>query len=291
MISCRISTTAIVAAAFVAATVPAHADFVVSGYSHFVDKVNDLPPDIDLNTPPTQANAVINFAVYENTSGNWATALGLTPTKLGTPAVDTSAAYVYFYQVSNVGTSGISQVQIGADVSTVTSIGYISSTIFNDTAANGGAVGSSSNLFLGPHTTTGASADPSLNGLPTYASAGYLGHPTTPFTSGSQNPSAGSFTGPYIFSNPTGTLSIRFFFLDGGDPTLDVGESSSILFITSNSPNWAYMTSHVLDGGDTYNELPAPAAVPVPATAVLLISGAPGLLACGWCLRRRQPPA
>lgn len=261
----------------------ARADFVVSGYSSFVDGSNTTA-GVQLTLPPGSANAVVNFAVYENngTTGNWVVDLGLTGlaneggTLLGTgPAgVDTGADYVYFYQIVNLGTSSVDQLQVGMAPIDASSVGYVAFTSLSDGAAITGA-----NPYLG--------ADPGslpleagANGVPT-STGGLVGLASSSGTNnayGSASPGPGGTIAP----NPSTTGNVAFNFVPF---PIASGGYSTLLFITSYKP-YGYRTSTVNDGATTYNELPAP--VPVPATLALLASGVPGLMGVGFMLRRRQ---
>ncbi len=276
-----------VAALLAATSSNAQAGFVLSGYSKMTDGSN-LFAGIQSTMPSGAANAIVNFAVYENT-GDWTTDLdlGTALSLLPATAVDTAAKFVYFYQIINNGVSNISQLQIGAVRGEVTSVGYVVGKVFNDTAPNGGKVGPASNLFLGSATTVGAAADPVADGVPTFAAAGYLGDGATPFAAspaGTDDPTGASKNGPNLFPNGSGSESVRFFWTVLGEAMLHVTDTSPLLFITSDAP-YAFFTSAVHDGATTYNELPAP--VPLPGTFALLLCGVPGLFGFRTYMRRK----
>lgn len=196
------------------------------------------------------ATEVVNFAVYNNTSGDWATTLGVTPTA----GADTSATYVYMYEVVNVGgaTSKIGYFNINSGDLPYTSAGWLSGKVFTD----GSPVGPSGNQYLG--TDPGSTPpDDKVDGSPSFSGLTLTG---SPFVS---NVSA---VDP--FAADAGGISnsdvASFGFLSGLTQTLISGKFSSVLFLTSNTnPN--YSAGSVLNtqtfatsNGDVPTQAPEP---------------------------------
>jgi len=258
----------------------AKADLVVSGYSSFVDK--------DATTPGVQGtsgtgNGVVDFVVYFNPAGHdWVADLGLAAVGLGSgnPPVDSSASYVYFYEVVNTGTSSLEQIQIGAVPGLVSSEGYITGTVFADAggAINGGNPYLGPNPGLMPQEAGGNGSPTSIGGFAGFASAVGVS------PSGVQMDTGPSGT---IDPNPLTTGFVQFDYAKGTNPIL-VGGNSTVLFLTSNSLG-GWLTTALHDTVTTYNELPAPggAPLPVPATIVLLLSGVPTLLGARFIRKGR----
>lgn len=273
------------AALLIASPRGAEAAFVVSGYSSFVDHISTNGGTID-SVPTGVAYGVVNFAVYENTTGDWVTALGLTglANEGGTVAgsgpagVDTSAEYVYFYQIVNVGTTPIDQLQVGMNPIDASSVGYVTGTSLSD-----GAAITSANPYLGANPGT-QPLEAGGNGVPT-SLGGLTGLAAS---SGVNNAFGSAISGPggTIPPNSPATGNVAFNFVAfAGNVTIAPGAYSTLLFITSHK-SYGYLTGTLNDGGLTYNELPAP--VPLPATLALLASGVPGLMGIGFFLRRKQ---
>src|SRR5207248_406366 len=134
------------------------------------------------------SDGIVNFAVYQNngTTQNWATDLSgggnptiVTPLLPGGGIPDTTAAYVYFYQVVNNNPvppdSNLSAFYVSLGVSTpYTSAGYLSATVFSDAS---GAVGPAGNQFLGPE-PTGTVPDDVVNGVPSQSGVTGVGFTT-----------------------------------------------------------------------------------------------------------------
>lgn len=180
------------------------------------------------------AGGVVDFAVYQNPTGhNWAADLGVTSALSGSGA-DTTASYVYFYEVvntaPNAGNGMIAHFNVGNSGTPFTSGGWLNGYVFND--ANNNAVGPPSNPFLGP----AASGDDPFTNQPSHSGV-TLGTP--PFTNDGVSP-----------TNPTGVASLGG---DGGGATatflwtilfgnslLNQNSYSPVLFFTSGaSPAYA----------------------------------------------------
>jgi hypothetical protein len=216
------------------------------------------------------ATDVVNFAVYNNTSGDWATALGVTPTA----GADTSASYVYMYEVVNNGgaTSRIGSFNVNSYDQPYTSSGYLSGTVFSD----GAAVGPAGNQYLGANPGSMPADDPvndnpSVSGVaaPTFASSGGAINPLGSNTGGSINSDFASF----------GFFNLSF------NQTLTSGLFSSVLFLTSNvAPT--YSEGQVLNTStSSFSTGGIPTQAPEPAT--LAIWGL-GTLGVAFAVRRRK---
>ena len=206
-------------------------------------------------------DAHVSFAVYDNTSGgNWATALGITPSDASGATDD----YVYFYQVVN------SKLHSGVDgvVSALTinlgsggvanSVGFVSDTVFSD----GAAVGLGGNLGLG---IDGSLATPVQTGS------------TPSFLDANDDASIAAAVDP---SNsliiPGSSVNFSFGEVLTSSPLM----FSSIMYFTSTqSPGFGSGTLVVPPNAGS---IPVP--VPLPATIALTITGLPFLFA----LRRRR---
>lgn len=279
----KLSHVMLTAAGFLLCGLPASVDaaFVVSGYSIMSDANNDLPPDLDEPAPANVPLGVVNFAVFENTGtvadDAFLTSLGFVPA--------TTADYLYLYQIVNTGASTINTFNIGADVASVEQFGWIAGAVFTDAA---GAI-SVSNPYIG----TVSAEDPSLDGLPTSAGEpGAVTGTTTNLLASSPvlatlNPPP---SGGNIFDNPPGDGNVAYFFFPPSIPTAGVSSTSSLLFLTSDTP-YAYLVSAFgtyANSNHSYNELPAPSTLPLPTSIALLASGVPGLLGLRMFLRRKQ---
>ena len=277
--------TLIFATSVFTATTTVNADFVLSGYSSFVDK-DATVSGVQLTSPAGSANAVVNFAVYQNPSGhNWTTDLGLSPTSGGVflpdGPVDTTAPYVYLYQVVNTGTSPLELLQIGVNPNEVTSSGYIGGQVFTD--ANG--LITNLNPYLGTPNPSSQPLEAGGNGVPTS-----LGGLTGTGSAAGVAPVFESFS-----PGPGGTLSpnassagvITYTFSPVPNFSINIGGYSTLLFLTSSSP-YTYLTSAIHDGSATYNELPSAQAVPLPPALALFASGLPVMFGVGLFLRRKQ---
>jgi len=221
----------------------------------------------------SSATDVVNFAVYNNTSGNWATALGVTPTA----GADTAASYVYMYEVVNNGgaSSKIGDFNISSYDQPYTSSGFLSGTVFSD----GAAVGPAGNQFLGANPGSMPADDP-VNNSPSVSG---VAAPTFAASGGAVNP---------LGSNPGGPGNgdfASFIFLNfSAQQTLTSGLFSSVLFLTSNvAPT--YSEGQVLNiSNSSFSDGGIPTQAPEPTTLAIWGLGTLGL---ALVARRRMQQA
>lgn len=218
------------------------------------------------------ATEVVNFAVYNNTSGNWATALGITPSA----GADTGAAYVYLYEVVNNGgsSSTIGNFNVNSTATPYTSSGFLNHVVFSD----GSAVGPAGNQYLGPNPASMPPDDPSnsapsVSGVtpgPTFVSSASAVNPFGSNTGGSANGDAAQF----VFLSTTNFSQ-----------SLTSGLFSTVLFLTSNIGP-LYSTGRVLNtvtGNSSDGGIPTQA--PEPATLAIWGLGTLGL---AFAARKRR---
>lgn len=155
-----------------------------------------LATDVSSTTTPAGAAATVTSAVYDNTGGgNWVTALGLTYNQLGTPLtpVDTTAKFVYFYEISGVGASAL-----------ITSLA-----VFSPNINSIGFLSGSNNVFNSTTTPTGFATDGSAfapsDGSRTTFNAVY------------------NFTSPSPFGIKSGVDSDVFFLTSNQSPVKSIG--------------------------------------------------------------------
>ncbi len=236
---------------------PAKAGFLTSftGYTQMSDA-------------PT-ATEVVNFAVYQNLGGNWATQLGVT----ASPGADLTAQYVYMYEVVNNGgaTSRIGFFNVNSYDGAYTSSGFLSGTVFSD----GSAVGPAANRYLGPNPGSMPPDDP-VNNRPSVSG---VSAPTFVANGSAVNPSASNTGGASNSDFAT------FGFLSGVTQTLTSGLFSSVLFLTSDIPP-TYSEGQVLNFSNSQSsDGGIPTAAPEPAT---LAMWGLGTLGFAFVARRRK---
>ncbi len=144
-----------------------------------------------------------------------------------------NSAYFYFYQVENTTLSSISNFAINLEPDTILSAGWLTS----------------EDIDSSPFNHTVSLEDESA--------------------SGTFNPSLGTF------NNASTTPNMAWTFTVTGDPDsgLAPGDSSSILFFTSNEPP-VYSDAILLSGFPAYSStVPAPSSVPVPEPSAMIMVG------------------
>jgi hypothetical protein len=224
----------------------------------------------------TSASGVIDFAVYQNPSGhNWAADLGLSSAVTGQLSgggvVDTSANYVYFYEVVNTAPSGsgmISIFNIGNAGIPFTSGGWLRGYVFSDASNN--AVGPVGNAFLGP----AASGDDPFTGQPSNSGVS-LGNP--PFTNTDVSPTDPTGVASLGGASSMGTATFLWTILFG-NALLGQNAYSPVLFYTSNSAP-VYAGGSISDpSGLNPSDGGIPGQAPEPATLLIWSMGAIGCL-------------
>lgn len=238
----------------------------------------------------------VSFAVYENSGGDWISALGLSgegtvQQLISSYPVIGDAPYVYFYQIVNTDPlpagSGPDRPLSGMVVrgaGTATSVGYLKDMVFNDVGTSDanlhieqGPV-NGTNVSLGNPVSTPDTQD---DGAPSASGFQFAQNPFRPFVggTGAKRPDSGQFD----------CTDLRFWFRNLsahnlGDFSIAAGGHSSILFFTSNvAPT--YQFSILEDSADTQADLPSPAPEPVPL-AGLAVVGVPLLVR--WTRRMRR---
>ena len=218
---------------------------------------------------------VVDFAVYQNPAGhNWAADLGLTSALSGTGggSPDTSAGYVYFYEVvntaPNAGNGSIAHFNVGNTDAPFTSGGWLKGYVFND--ANNKAVGPPSNPFLGP----AASGDDPFNNQPSHSGVS-LGSP--PFTNSGVSPTDPTGVASLGGSGSANTATFLWTILFGNSLIGQNSYSPVLFFTSSNSPMYGIGSIsdpsglNPADGG-------IPSQAPEPATLLMWSIGALGCL-------------
>jgi len=142
---------AAVALAIIALPGAAHANWITAG-SAFIADIN--PANDGQSNPQSNADGVINFAVYQATSGGTINStLGISSAQslFGTTAVN-NGDYIYMYQVVNTVAPGVADydraldkilIEHIASTTTVSAAGYLDKTVFTDTSGNVGPNGTS----------------------------------------------------------------------------------------------------------------------------------------------------
>lgn len=226
--------------------------------------------------PSDPADGIVSFAVWETGANtDWVTELGLgsvVSPLMGT--VDTDAAFVYFYQVTNNNPSGelndhsLSLLMVPESAPGVyTSAGYLAGTVFDD----GSPVGPTTNIALGtdvsPADVTGDET-PSVYQVPVGFAAGTVG-------AGAKAP-----TGAQVVND---LLPPHDPYLQFTLNLLGPDQYTTVMFATSNNSP-VYKIGQLQDGLRAGGDVPAP--TPVPAGLALLFTGLPGVL--GLCFWRRK---
>lgn len=187
-------------------------------------------------------------------------------------AFDTTAKFLYAYQLVNDGSSAVVIRQLTVSLnnnpsSAATSWGFFGGLGFFDGAAVAASNPFGNNgPFVGPGT---APAD----------TIGALGGP---YVSAAAPDRVPNLIGQNGVLNSGGQISISFNPL-----TLNAGQRSPLIVFTSNlAPT--FITAPMQDGGALPASLTVPTLVPEPGSLLLLFAGAPGLAITTWRRRRTQ---
>lgn len=224
----------------------------------------------------TSASGVVDFAVYQNPTGHdWVADLGLSSAVTGQLSgggvVDTSANYVYFYEVVNTAPSGngmISIFNVGNAGVPFTSGGWLRGYVFAD--ANNNAVGPTGNPFLGP----AASGDDPFTDQPSNSGVN-LGNP--PFTNTGVSPTDPTGVASLGGASSMGTATFLWTILFG-NALLGQNAYSPVLFYTSNSAP-VFVSGSISDSsGLNPSDGGIPGQAPEPATLLMWSIGAIGCL-------------
>lgn len=283
---------ALLLAAWVGIALPGtvRGDFMVSHTGHTVFGSNGAG---GLGDPGGDGH--VSFAVYQNTSGDWTNALGLTGSAVslapGT-SLTSGARYVYFYQIVNTDPiqngldSALTSLTLRGAADLATSVGYLHGQVFNDIGIQGGSA-----VSQGP--VTGANVNLSINtsdpdtlddGIP---SASGFDFTDVAFTDG-----AGQRPDSYL--KESGDLRFNFQDLTDvmgmnlGDFRIAPGAFSTVMFFTSDAGP-GYRFSILENSADTQADLPVP--VPEPSSLwVMLITGLPlaAISAMSWFRRSKK---
>lgn len=261
-----------------------------TGYSEFG---LDAAGQTDLTCP--LCDSTVNFAVFQNESGNWVDDLA----QFGAGNIsyfidqdfDRSAEYVYLYQVANNNPLGgpnqpLEDFGITFHPASIMDAGYFSGIAFVD---DGGTIDGTNNVTLDdPDHVPGSKLDTPHDGVPSDLS------PAPTFDFENVVDPAG-FDDNALIANPgikPGNIITRegvFFQWALPDDLIEAGEASSVLFLTSNvAPDYTWAET-VSDGGfGAAGDVPAPA-VPFEAesSAGLALLG----LWAGYKWRKRRQQA
>jgi len=270
-----------VVAAVMVAPAAARADYL-TGFTGF-----SVVPNATSSTIP---DGVVNLAVYDNQSGvqgkNFLNDIGTSKTTVqgldgtGTSTIDTSARYVYLFEVVNTSNSSTNQpitgLNIQVDPNYVTGFGVLKNQVFAE-----------SGTLLGPGGTNtrldGATADVGTPANGTTTPLGGSGNVNLVSAAAAVNDLSNVQAGiisTSLFQQPTPPL--LGFKLNVGTPSatdLTTGYST-ILFFTSNvAPVFRLGATASTDstGGTVFaiGQVPSPNPTPEPGTMALLAFGLP----------------
>lgn len=241
----------------------------------------------------SSAGGVVDFAVYQNTGadgGNWESQLGLSSSiasngvldSNGGNTVDSTAQYVFFYEVVNTapaaGNGSIANFNVNSYTTPYTSGGWLNNYVFNDTAVTN----------THPYIGTQPTGTPPDNQQYYYPSVmGQSLDSATPFTNSGVTTTAPTGVASLGGAGGGGAATFQWttFF---GNHLLAASHYSPVLFLTSNTtPSYAPGS---LSGTSGMNPSDGniPTQAPEPATLLMWGAGAVGLAAM---IRRRRSPA
>jgi hypothetical protein len=211
------------------------------------------------------SDGIVNFTVYFNdTASDWRLVLGIGSVVEAPDGLDSTARYVFFYQVVNTNPITTEQPLVNFSVdsggSPYSSVGYLDATVLVD--FDGDDVGPSGNRYLG---TEGSPHKPDdiVNGIPTESGVPLY----SDFTS--DLPDAfianGNAVNPNSFQrDPNGDQFVADFTFS---PSLTADRFSSLLFLTSNqAPTYRQgniSSSNTNANGDVPAHVPEPASLAI----------------------------
>jgi hypothetical protein len=206
------------------------------------------------------ANGIVNYAVFQNTTNDWLTALGVNTTTaiaLAGTTINTTDQYVYMYEIVNTdAANNLAQLKVtflNPD-QTISSIGYFDHRVFLD----------------GTNSQVGPPGHPSIvNGL--------TGTGTT-----SSGPAGPASINPGGANKNSGNNQASFDWTNQIPPA----GFSSIVFVTTNvAPN--FVPTSIRDNAGNQSVGLAPGVVPEPASSVMLLTGGGALVILVLQARRR----
>lgn len=230
-------------------------------------------------------DAIVNFSVYESSDGNWTDdsffeVVGGIENQYGA-SLDTSAQYVYMYQVVNVNPSNaaeedIQKFAVRSYGENITSGGYFDGTVFYDGSSQiDGSNWSLSNPnpsfpgddYIDPVTGIGdGSPSMTVNTGNVSLAADTTGNIVNPFSLFSNHGGCPGPTAPcdaMIYNFPSNTYQLNH----------ETDEYSSVLFMTSNiAPTYGFSETEAAMGTGADGEVPI--VVPEPISSTLFIFGA-----------------
>lgn len=234
----------------------------------------------------SSAGGVVDFAVYANTGGgNWVSQLGLTSDLAGVAdasggsTVDSTASYVFFYEVVNTapaaGNGSIANFNINSYSNPYSSGGWLNNYVFNDAAVTN----------THPYIGTQPVGTPPDNQQYYYPSvSGQSLDSTTPFTNSGVSTTAPTGVASLGGAGNGGSATFQWttFF---GNHLLTASHYSPVLFLTSNTaPSYAPGS---LSGTTGLNASDGNIPTQAPESATLLMWGA-GALGLTFMIRRRR---
>lgn len=237
----------------------------------------------------SSAGGVVDFAVYDNSGGgNWVTQLGLTSDLAGVAdanggsTVDSTASYVFFYEVVNTapatGNGSIGNFNVNSFSNPYSSGGWLNNYVFNDTAVT------NTHPYIGTQ-PTGTPPDNQQYYYPSVS--GQSLDSTTPFTNSGVTTTAPAGIGSLGGTQGGGAATFQWLSF-GGFHLLTAGHYSPVLFLTSDTrPTYSGGSLSATSGlNPSDGNIPTQA----PESATLLMWGA-GVLGLTFMIRRRRKSA
>lgn len=240
----------------------------------------------------SSAGGVVDFAVYQNTGadgGDWTQQLGLTNSiasagvldSNGGSTVDSTAQYVFFYEVVNTapaaGNGSIANFNVNSYSNPYSSGGWLNNYVFNDTAVT------NTHPYIGTQ-PTGTPPDNQQYYYP--SSSGQSLDPTTPFTNSGVSTTAPADVASLGGAGGGGAATFQWLNINNlGFHLLGASHYSPVLFLTSNTgPSYAPGSLSSTSGLNP-SDGNIPTQAPEPATLLMWGAGALGLT---LMIRRRR---